>query len=570
MIWPTLLRPHVLSFRNYWRKGSSDPGRNFRDLIVLSLLINIVLGIYYGGQWILQKLDSAFAFAYFHPTTILGIILMFTFLFLLVANISAALSSLFLSRGLEQILASPLSGWQFFFGKLLEIALESSWMIVILIVPLLGAFAAHYGSTPGYYILSLLALLPMCLIGTAIAIILSMLFATFVPANRTREVFYFLGIVVAASLYFIIGLLLPQATQAGLFSTNGVFRIFGILTAPNTYYSPIYWTSVVVGESLLPSGLERYLYLALLWSTAITLCLTAFLLTALLYDRAFTKAQSLKQGVEFNSRNAQQRVRILGKLLGLTRPERAFLAKEFRLFFRDISQASQSLLLLGLSAFYVVTLKFLHTVDVAIPGLSPWAWGVFLVLSNAAVEAFIITAIATRFVFPSVSLEGESYWTAQSSPLELQEFLRIKFRAWLWPVSIFTSVVFTLGAISIGFEPVLVAAKLVATIAMSYGIVGLAIGVGAYFANFEWEHPSQLAAGFGTLVFMLIGFTLILVNLAVVWVSLSFVHSRGGSLDSSAALAVFGSALAIVLYINYTASKLGLRLGTESLRRRME
>ena len=105
---------------------------------------------------------------------------------------------------------------------------------------------------------------------------------------------------------------------------------------------------------------------------------------------------------------------------------------------------------------------------------------------------------------------------------------------------------------------------------MSFGIVGLAIGVGAYFANFDWEHPSQLAAGFGTLVFMLIGFVLIIANLSIIWFSLSLVHYRGDELNLPIQLGVFALAGAMVIYLNYMAASRALRLGAESLRRRVE
>jgi ABC-2 type transport system permease protein len=46
---------------------------------------------------------------------------------------------------------------------------------------------------------------------------------------------------------------------------------------------------------------------------------------------------------------------------------------------------------------------------------------------NVGLAAFVLSAIAARFVFPAVSTEGEAFWIIQAAPVALKTFLWIKF-----------------------------------------------------------------------------------------------------------------------------------------------
>jgi ABC-2 type transport system permease protein len=249
-------------------------------------------------------------------------------------------------------------------------------------------------------------------------------------------------------------------------------------------------------------------------------------------------------------------------------PKRAIASKDFKVFFRDIAQASQSLMLLGICSFYVFGIRILHAFNVSIPGWGEQTWGQFLVLVSAATEAFIVSAVCTRFVYPSVSLEGESFWIVQTSPVTMREVVRAKFLTWLVPVSLLCITVFCVGASGIGLGWASLTLKALSTFMVCYGMVGLAIGLGAVFANFNWEHSAQLAAGFGNLVFMLAGVVLVSVSLLLLWVPL-YLDYRGLA-DRWPSAWLFGTISSYVLLaaLNYGVSQWALSFGERSLVRR--
>ena len=53
---------------------------------------------------------------------------------------------------------------------------------------------------------------------------------------------------------------------------------------------------------------------------------------------------------------------------------------------------------------------------------------------NLAMAAFVLSAVAVRFVFPAVSAEGAAFWIVRTSPVSMRAFLWSKFWTGLVPV----------------------------------------------------------------------------------------------------------------------------------------
>jgi len=245
------------------------------------------------------------------------------------------------------------------------------------------------------------------------------------------------------------------------------------------------------------------------------------------------------------------------------------IGKELRVLSRDVSQVVQLFMLLGLALTYLYHLRIFSSVESFPLAIRPW-WKNFLFIGNVTMGAFVTTAICTRFVFPSLSMEGRSFWILQTSPLELRELIRMKFWCWFFPISIMAGVFFAAGAVAIGAEPRIVAVCALSSVVVSYGVVGLAIGFGALFAHFEWEHTSQLAGGFGSLLFMLVATVLIFLNMVPAWVILFYAPKIGMSLESVSSMLLIGVLILTVIGINIQIARIAMRTGTESLLRRYQ
>src|SRR3982751_2027526 len=81
---------------------------------------------------------------------LLGMILIGFFSILLLSNIITALSSFFLARDLDLLVGAPVDWLKLYAAKLLETGVNSSWMVVLLAVPMFTAFGSAYHGGGGF------------------------------------------------------------------------------------------------------------------------------------------------------------------------------------------------------------------------------------------------------------------------------------------------------------------------------------------------------------------------------------------------------------------------------------
>jgi ABC-2 type transport system permease protein len=559
---PIVLQPKLLSIKNRWKQSLRRRSQLFRDVFLLAFSVSVMWAIYEGTLAMLAKVQLNAHLAYLPPYLPLGLIFLFLLSMLFFSNCISALGALYLGRDLDLILASPLAPSRFFFGKLTEVTLSASWMAIIFGAPVILAFSSWYQASYELWLVLFAAALPYFVLPATVAIALVTIFTALIPASRTREVLLVVLAMLLIAGYLVVRLLAPA--DLGLHQMDDLLRIISVLALPNASWLPSYWLAASLSEVLEPSARSLWPYIGCLYGTTIFWGALAYGCFRLFHFRAFSMAKDNRQGLRLSSRRAQK---ILNALTPWMAPEyRAIIVKEFKVFARDMTQAIQLLLLLGLCMVYLYNFRILHGVA-NLPDATKLWWQGFLVGSNLAMGAFVMTAVCTRFVFPSVSLEGQSYWILQTSPLSVGQLLRAKFWCWLVPVASMSSIIFASGALAINAEPEIIAINALASWVVCYGIVGLATGLGALFSNFDWEHSSQLAASFGSLVFMLSATVLIVLNLipAGTLIFLRTLKETGYNFTDSEWYLAVGCCAILLTYLNYCATRWALRVGEHSL-----
>src|SRR5947207_5775850 len=138
----TLLAPKWLTARARARK--KERGRAARTAILLT--IGTIFWAFAFG--LLYRLLAYFRgvpeIGPFLAGKLLGLILVGFFSILLLSNIITALSSFFLSRDLDLLVSAPVDWLKLYLAKLLETLVNSSWMVVLMAVPLFAAYGVVY------------------------------------------------------------------------------------------------------------------------------------------------------------------------------------------------------------------------------------------------------------------------------------------------------------------------------------------------------------------------------------------------------------------------------------------
>ena len=237
---PILLKPKLLTMRNFWRRREEMRQFWIRNFILLLMTATIMYGAYRGSLWVLGQTETQLDYAYFPPGVILGLFLALLLVVLVLTNSASAAGALFLGQDLEVIIASPLSPFRFFCGKLCEIFVSSSWMTAVFLLPILCAFASHYHAPPTYFAMCVLTLVPFFLIPASLAIFGSSLVALLVPANWRKGLLTVLAVLLLVGLYSLARMVTQGVDDGKPIDTRDLFRLISLLSVANTTWSPAF------------------------------------------------------------------------------------------------------------------------------------------------------------------------------------------------------------------------------------------------------------------------------------------------------------------------------------------
>ena len=424
---------------------------------------------------------------------LLGLILVGFFSILLLSNVITALSSFFLARDLDLLVAAPVDWLKLYGAKLLETLVHSSWMVILMAVPLFAAYGTVYAGGPWYPLVALGLLIPFLVIPAVVGSALTLLLVNLFPARRTRDILSVIAVLTAGGIVLLFRLVRPErfARPEGF---RSLVDFITLLRTPTSPLLPSEWVQRSTMSWL--TGRTDLLPWYLLWSTAAAAIVIGAVLQWMLYAKGFSKAQ--ESGERWVRGGVLRRIadRLLAPL-GVLRRE--LVLKELRVFFRDTTQWSQLLLLAVLVVVYVFNIKFLPLKG---PGMTFFLVNIVPFL-NLVLAGFVLASIAARFIFPSVSLEGRTLWLLRSSPMSVRDLLWSKFWVGTLPL-----LVLALGIVGVTNYLLQVSAFMfivsVITIAlMTLALAGLALGFGTLFPQFETENAAQIPTSFGGLLFMM-------------------------------------------------------------------
>lgn len=492
-----LLRPKWLTARA--RTLSNERGRGMRFGLLAAMGALFWAFIYAVLFKLLLYFRGVPDLGPFLAGKLLGIILVGFFSILLLSNIITALSSFFLARDLDLLVAGPVDWLTLYGAKLLETGVNSSWMVVLMAIPMFAAFGVAYHGGPLFPLIVLAAFVPFlavpAVIGSAITLVLVNIF----PARRTRDILSVIAVLAAGGIVLLFRVIRPErlARPEGF---RSLVEFVTILRTPTSPFLPSEWVqrAVLGWLNYRPDWMAVYL----LWSTAAAAFVLGALLHRRLYSLGFSKAQESAQ--RFVRAGVMRRVgdRLLSPLGTL---KRELVLKELRLFFRDTTQWSQLILLAVLVVVYVFNIKYLPLRG---EGITFFLVNVIPFL-NLVLAGFVLASIAARFIFPSVSLEGRTLWLLRSSPMPVRDLLWAKFWVGTTPLLLLALGIVGVTNALLQVSDFMFAVSVMTITLMTFALCGMALGFGTLFPQFETENAAQIPTSFGGLVFMIASIGLI-------------------------------------------------------------
>ena len=493
----TLLKPRFWSFKNRRRSGSLK-GRRLRLILFSSMGLVFWVGTFIIFYRILTYFQRMEGFGDILAYKLLSMSLITFFSILIFSNVLTSLSKLYLAKDLSLVHSMPVSREKIFLARWIESTIDSSWMVLIYSLPLFLSYAIVYKTGVFYYGMVGLNLLPFCLIASSVSALVVMVVAAVLPAGRIRSVFVFLGLLMFILLLVSFRLMRPERFVRPE-SFNTVVVYLKSLESSHSPLLPTTWFFDSLRAALSGSTRSAFFHSALSWSFAGTMIFVITWVSGAIYFKGLSKAQTAASklfsflrfkkfgyGFFFNS---------------FSGPARAFAVKEIKTFFRDQTQWSQIFLVAALIVIYLYNFSVLplEKSSIKIEYLQN-----LISFLNMGLAAFVLTAVAARFVFPAVSMEGDAFWIVKSSPVSIRTFLWIKFFVYLIPLLLLSEVLIVVTNILLHVTPFMMVLSVITTFFLVPGIISIGLGLGAIYRDFRSENPAQSVTSLGGLIYMTI------------------------------------------------------------------
>lgn len=562
-----LLRPRLLGIRNSLLSRRFIRRSSHREIIFTVVSLLLVVMVY-------QASCSTFSAVRGHAEQYglgpdLPIALFFSLLsgMILLTGSAAALGAFYLGNDLDFLMSKPMTTTQFLLGKGIETVFQSSWMMLIFGAPTLAGIGTAYDMPWLFYLLAVLAVIPVLIIPVLLGVTVVSLVIRVIPPQKTKELLFILASVLILYIYVTAKDFMVETPHGAPAEVGqSLHALIRISLSP---WLPSARAAHLLGAYLIDPILNRTMLIELLHLYGISaICgVLAAVVLKRVHAEAFSSTRSASRATRIYSARTQQRLNRV--LFFIPSFFRALWAKDMRLFARDLTQGLQLIMLLGICMVYLYNFKIVHQVGEIKPEVLLW-WKSTLLLCNLGMGSFIMTAICSRFVFPSLSLEGHSFWVIRSSPLSLETVLRGKFWIWFLPVGAISSIITVSGSLAIDATPSTVLITGLVSWVLCFGLVSLGIGLGAFFAHFDWESTPQVASSFGNFVYMIAGTLLVFLNLIPIAVILVISTIRDTGLPLSSLhwnFALMSTAIG-VCYLNYIVHRFSLKLGKDALERK--
>jgi len=544
-----LLTSKILSYRN--SSQQEEKKRILRFIVFFCIGVLFWCGTFLVFFRVLSYFSRIEAIGILLASKLLSMVFLTFFSLLIFSNVITALSTYFLSDDLQLLNSLPVSLPSLYAARFIENITSSSWTVLFFSFPVFLAYGLVYDASLFYYLTLIAVIVPFLLVAAALGTILILLLVHTFPARRLKDIILLASIILVVGVFLFIRFIQPER----LVDPESFYLVMDYITnlkTPASPFIPSQWATNAISHFLFGHPQDWLFFILLLWSTGLALVVIGEWVFEEMYYDAWSKAQEAKAAKLSRSKIVHQIFETLCR--PLSSQSRVIVLKDFMIFLRDTSQWPQLFLICALVIIYIYNFSVLPLEKSPLP---TFYLQNLLSFINLGLAAFVISAIAVRFTFPSISLEGKSFWILKSSPLELGKLVWSKY--WvnffflLIPAEILiittdmmmsaTSFMIWLSAITIG--------------GMTFGITSLGMGMGAYFPKFKVENVSQIATGFGGMLYMIVAVSFIgmVVVLEARPVYLFFMSQfrnlplTGGEMMESVALLFLALVLNVIAFI---------------------
>lgn len=469
-------------------------GRTLLLLIAAGFLVLLERGSYEIFDKLLHRLPDRDL----GPPLILRLFEMTHILFfslLAVSSLTTMLSALFLDEETRFLLGCPLRLRSVWSARFFSGATRASWFVILADLPLLFAYGRIQGAPLWYFpaaaLLLVLYLVPPVSLGAAGA----MLVVRYVPARRAKETLSLIALFGVVAAVMGMRFMEPERFLNPRAILSGSAEFLAEISRPAAPYLPA--ADFAQALTILARGSTHHLYPHVaglfFWAGGV------FAAASILANRIYLLGIRQTLGTVLAPppflfrwfKDAMRR---------LHRPETAeVIIKDVTLFWRDPQQWSQLVVLGALVIIYVFNFRQIRG---EFPSLVLRDVIAFL---NVGMAGFVLVAVANRFVFSSISLEGRAFWLIRTSPVSLFRIVWAKGVVAFLPLLLLAEALTLLTYYAIGVSGTMVLVAGGAVALMTLAVTSLGLGLGMLSPHFDAKDPAEIGMSPAGLLFIAAG-----------------------------------------------------------------
>ena len=464
-------------WRNWLFSQAGRPLRSVLTLLVMGAIWLALYGLFYSGFTYAQLV---YFLDVYLISGMFGIFLLLVFLLLILSGAVLGNTGLYHSREATLLMTIPLAPERAALYRSMELGFFNSLAALYLITPLVAAYAVVEEIPTAWLVQDLLLLLPLLVIPNALGFSGSIL-VRLGTGRVSRRGIIVTGIVVTLAAFY----LLLSTFDFGVFDENQhpvmlLNQTANALKGTRAWFLPTYW---YVEAVFSPARGHPNMTI---WFGGVLVTVASALMIAWVgvIRRWYYPSWLRETGQAKRPARALRRVNRLAqwahRLEPLPETLRTLLAKDALLFVRDHVVRTQGLIMVGLLLVYFASLRSLYS------GLVGEPWQKFLIsIANFAALGILLSAFGCRFFLPLVGVEGRKFWLLRTAPPSLGLLLVEK---WLFGTLVLLALGHPLLALSnymTAMDRVFVTASHVALLLVIPPLVGVCVGLGAVFPDFD-------------------------------------------------------------------------------------
>jgi len=439
------------------------------------------------GQFLLHRFLSMFLFVFF-ITISLG-------------NILVSYSTLFKSPEVRFLFTQPVSYFKIFLIKFLDNFFYSSTTFFLMGFAVIVGYGAYFGHPWYFYPLMMFGIfIPFMFLAACIAVIILLLIVRLTEYISVKHLAAFFVVGYIAVVYIFFQSVSPiSLVNSVLEHYPDVDRYFTGFDPWFLRFLPSHWVAELLYWSVQGSTPN-----VLLNAGQLVFCVGGVFGGAMVIGRRMYYPSWLLT-IGLRESQPKARIKFSSGIIDMTtssllpRSVSVLLKRDLIRFVREPSQWVHFTLMLLLVTVFLISIKNLEA-EFSDPFLMTVVYLVVFLFN-----AFLIAAIALRFVYPMMSLEGEALWAVKSAPFNMVRIYLLKGSAGIILLSVIALLLSYVTVSTMFGSSSLIVFSLIAQLFTVLTIVGLNLGLGSYFAQYNERNPIRIASSQGaSLTFLIV------------------------------------------------------------------